>query len=74
MLSFALVDPAFLIEHGHARGMRVRFFRPSREALPVVNIGDMVVLREIKVVLVLENETLRKLTINSGWTLPTVRI
>lgn len=49
MITFALADPAYVQEQADLRGLMVRFFQRDLENLPQPKIGDIVVLRDVKV-------------------------
>lgn len=48
MCTFSLLDADFFNAHG-ATGMKVKFFKPHEADTPRVKVGDVVVLRGIKV-------------------------
>jgi len=51
MVTFSLADPEYLIKHGDDRGLRVRFFKLELAQLPSVKLGDIVLLRDVKVIM-----------------------
>lgn len=48
-VTFTLVDRAFKDYFPHGQGIDVRFFNTKGENLPPVSVGDVVLLRSIKV-------------------------
>jgi len=49
MITFALADPAYVQQQADLRGLMVRFFHRDIESLPQPKVGDIVVLRDVKV-------------------------
>jgi len=49
MITFALADPAYVRQQADLRGFMVRFFHRDIESLPQPKVGDIVVLRDVKV-------------------------
>lgn len=59
--TFSLIDPPLLDRLNNRFGMQVRFFTKKEQDSPIVNLGDVVVLRRIRVCLFTDREDLLSL-------------
>lgn len=49
MVTFSLADSAYIHQQADTRGLMIRFFRPDVKDIPLPQVGDVVVLRNVKV-------------------------
>jgi len=49
MVTFSLADSAYMHQQPDMRGLMIRFFRPDINSIPLPQVGDLVVLRNVKV-------------------------
>lgn len=62
MVTFSLADPAYMHHQTDTRGLMIRFFRPNINDIPLPQVGDVVVLRNVKV----SNGSVHSLVVTDG--------